>query len=243
MPRNFLRRCGLALSALVISAFAQSGSISDENAQIERQAALLGLHRNLHSSTHFFQDGSKGIKLGSAIHEPYFDEMYPPPGIGPEEVRLHKKICSSATILIAKQIGSTSFLTPNKVAIYTRHEFRIIRVLRSKEPMPAGKLIDVLRLGGALTDEGETLKMELEDSPLYSANGTYLLFLRHPVTSTRDELFAPQDRSDMFQIVSGKLSLKKSSAMAETTLPFVSGEDTADIVRLLAAVEQKLPCK
>jgi hypothetical protein len=210
---------------------------------MERQAAFWSLDRDLHASHYYFEDGIKGMTL-SYTPEPDPYEMYPlKPYSSSEEVRFQKIFCRSDLIVVATEAGSNAFLTANKRVIYTNYQFRIAQVLKSSPATDETKPINVIQIGGTVTDDGETLRMEENSAPPFARGQDYLLFLHHPPAAPSSHaLFTPSESGLFFPVASGRLLFEAPPSPQGPTRYFVPEETVDDVAKSLDQAVQTVPC-
>lgn len=132
---------------------------------------------NLHNAKVAFPDGAKGLTEYRLSEDGWggFD-----PYANFSDKGLHAQYCASEAVVLATNLSSVSYLSHAKDTLITVSDFAVIDVIKGDLQGVArvGKTIEVVRLGGEVTDAGEKLQFTVSGRPDYSAGNDYLLFLK-----------------------------------------------------------------
>jgi len=139
---------------------------------------------NLHNAKVAFPDGAKGFtkykfdEAGWGSSKPYttFNDK-----------GLYARYCVSSAVMLATNLSSTSYLSQAKDTLMTVSDFAVVVVIKGDPEgvARAGNTVEVVRIGGEVTDAGEKLRVTVSGRPDYSPGKEYLLFLSgKPVTKS-----------------------------------------------------------
>jgi len=170
----------LAVAGVLFTSCASGQSLSPAQRAAVYQAyfrVIAGGDRNLHSYARD-ANGSRGYDIFLptdwvvASHAPFARRA---------DEQLHVGYCASGAIVLATAVSSRAYLAGGGSTIFTDTAFRVDEVLKgAPDTVHAGARIEVVRIGGAVTDAGETLRVGVEDRPDFQAGGSYLLLLDRP---------------------------------------------------------------
>jgi hypothetical protein len=184
--RAYRTLSALFLIGVVLTSAAQAAQLSQ--AQVEavksRYFTRIGIpSANLHSAKVGFPDGVKGFttykldEAGWGSSKPYANFS---------DRGLHTRSCASDAVVLATNLSSTSYLSQAKDTLLTASDFAVIDVIKGDPQGLArvGNTVEVVRIGGEVTDQGEKLRVTVSKRPDYSPGHEYLLFLSGKTAST-----------------------------------------------------------
>jgi hypothetical protein len=101
------------------------------------------------------------------------------------EVRAHEPsdlirpdACAADVVALGRVIGQTSSLSANEATLITLYNFRVQTLYKAKDKTLTGKVISVLRRGGALNSPEGIIRQEDLSVPLLAIGTDYILLLR-----------------------------------------------------------------
>jgi hypothetical protein len=129
---------------------------------------------SLHASNEKFPDGSRGTTVNMSSLG-----VFAPLGVFKTrgEREHHDTYCHSAAIVVGRELSAQGILSGKKDLIFTLYQFQVMDVVKSTPDTNIGKQIEVLRLGGEVSDAGEILQMKVHNEIPIDAGQTYLLVL------------------------------------------------------------------
>jgi hypothetical protein len=163
------------------------------------------------------------------------------------DAEFHESYCSDASIVIARMVSAQSYLSTKKDLIFTLSQFQVIDSLKSAKDVEVGKQIGVMRFGGEVVDEGETLRAQYSGQIPFATDKTYLLELVRDAQNPSTYFFG----WDTILVEDGRISRPDisvdSPSTGETSLPgawgpFKSGELVTTIHKRVEEIAAVAPC-
>ena len=233
------------ISVTWLSVFAQSAAVpDDEDAAVEKYATegSFQFRTNLHARSGSFEDGAKGKHITVSRGEPPM--LWMPDGSFETGAMalLHGDACRAAAIVVAKDVGSSTYITHSKAFIYAKHNFVVQRILKAPQGIVVGSNIQVIQPGGSLVDDGEQVRLAFDGLVPFSTGHTYLLVLLHRQDAA-PTIFVPKRYSETVRVISGHVSIPKGEILSPAAEgAFVPGETITDFSNSLASSTNNAPC-
>jgi hypothetical protein len=164
------------------------------------------------------------------------------------DAEFHESYCSDASIVIARMVSAQSYLSTKKDLIFTLSQFQVIDSLKSAKDVEVGKQIGVMRFGGQVVDEGETLRAQYAGQIPFATDKTYLLELVRDAQNPSSYYFG----WETILVEDGRISLPNimvdSPSTGQQSLPgswgpFTSGELVTTIHKRVEEIASVAPCK
>lgn len=193
------RRCAVLLLAAFLSVELPTPVIasqlsSQQDAAQDSFFATPGQAVSLHDSTIKFPDGAKGF------------EMYPGTDatVGPhhgyssaDDRDAQASFCDADAVVRARAGASIAHLAPKKDMIVTATTFVITDNIKpAAGANVVGDVIDVVRKGGEVVDQGAKLRVVVHERADYRDGQEYLLFLK-AASSGASNIFHAEDASTL----------------------------------------------
>jgi hypothetical protein len=176
------------------------------------------------------KDGARGYdtwispELPTANFSPYDSQR---------DKQLHSQYCKHDAIVTAKAVSSTSHLVRNKSSIITTTNFQIHEVIKPADGLASGDEISVVRQGGEVSDQGETLRVRVAGRTSYKSGAAYLLLLNK--SNVARVYYAPN-------FITVGLKNGELSPSSTGITPFKVGEPLNNFKAQLTRITSKFPC-
>src|ERR1700735_4798002 len=108
-----------------------------------------------------------------------------------EELELHSANCRAESIVVGRALTAESILSSKKDLIFTVYQFQVVDTLKASPGTTVGSQISGIRIGGEVTDAGETLQIGVKDQEPIAIGKTYLLELDVDAAHATSYFFLP----------------------------------------------------
>ena len=135
----------------------------------------------------------------------------PPPFKTELEWETYYQYCGPDAIVRATLIDSTPILTSDKTLVYTVSHFAVTDTIKSDVPFTPGQILVAYRVGGAVEDGGEQLRVFTPDSAAFEPQKSYILILRRDKNASVQQYLIPLSQTivvtnDKVYPISGKFA-------------------------------------
>ena len=196
--RNFTTHWMLAVSILgLLAAGSRSAPVPefDSDAAEQRLRTLYPFQNSLHEAQRG-PDGVRGFGLAAPNASVAADpNPLPPPFTTSLAWNAYWKYCGWDAIVRATFLSSTPVLGGDKNFIYTVSRFSIVDSIKGDVPFKPGQRLVVYRVGGAVEDDGEKLRIDTPDSAAFEPQKDYILILKRDKKALAQQYFAPSGQT------------------------------------------------
>ena len=191
--------------------FAAAEKLLESNEDFGGDKVPSPVRKSLHKAEQA-PDGSRGFGLGAPIAQRVaWPTPVPPPFKTELEWETYYQYCGPDAIVRATLIDSTPVLTSDKTLVYTVSHFAVTDTIKSDVPFTPGQILVAYRVGGAVEDGGEQLRVFTPDSAAFEPQKSYILILRRDKNASVQQYLIPLSQTivvtnDKVYPISGKFA-------------------------------------